>query len=452
MDTICAIATPLGKGAISIIRVSGNEAITIVNKIFDKNLLKAKSHTVHYGHIYDNEELIDEVLVSVFKAPKTFTKEDVVEINCHGGIYTTNKTLELLIAAGARLAEAGEFTKRAFLNGRIDLTQAEAVMDVIEAEGKQSLRLANVGLSGRLSKEIISLRELILDAIAKIEVNIDYPEYDDAIVMTDEILLPVANEILGKIDKMLENAETGQIIRNGVNVAIIGKPNVGKSSLLNALLEEDKAIVTNIAGTTRDTVEGDMTIKGIALKLIDTAGIRETDDLVEKIGVDKAKAVMKKADIVILVFDNSLELSDADRMLLDLSKDLNRIIVLNKIDLNDKETAKLLIDGNIIYGDDVVKVSSLKGIGIRDLENKIFETLNVDLNNASYLSNARHIGKVREAKELIISVIQGLHDYDPIDMVEIDLKRAWEVLGEIIGDTYTDSLIDELFSKFCLGK
>ena len=443
MDTICAIATPLGKGAISIIRVSGNEAITIVNKIFDKNLLKAKSHTVHYGHIYDNEELIDEVLVSVFKAPKTFTKEDVVEINCHGGIYTTNKTLELLIAAGARLAEAGEFTKRAFLNGRIDLTQAEAVMDVIEAEGKQSLRLANVGLSGRLSKEIISLRELILDAIAKIEVNIDYPEYDDAIVMTDEILLPVANEILGKIDKMLENAETGQIIRNGVNVAIIGKPNVGKSSLLNALLEEDKAIVTNIAGTTRDTVEGDMTIKGIALKLIDTAGIRETDDLVEKIGVDKAKAVMKKADIVILVFDNSLELSDADRMLLDLSKDLNRIIVLNKIDLNDK---------NIIDGDDVVKVSSLKGIGIRDLENKIFETLNVDLNNASYLSNARHIGKVREAKELIISVIQGLHDYDPIDMVEIDLKRAWEVLGEIIGDTYTDSLIDELFSKFCLGK
>ena len=443
MDTICAIATPLGKGAISIIRVSGNEAITIVNKIFDKNLLKAKSHTVHYGHIYDNEELIDEVLVSVFKAPKTFTKEDVVEINCHGGIYTTNKTLELLIAAGARLAEAGEFTKRAFLNGRIDLTQAEAVMDVIEAEGKQSLRLANVGLSGRLSKEIISLRELILDAIAKIEVNIDYPEYDDAIVMTDEILLPVANEILGKIDKMLENAETGQIIRNGVNVAIIGKPNVGKSSLLNALLEEDKAIVTNIAGTTRDTVEGDMTIKGIALKLIDTAGIRETDDLVEKIGVDKAKAVMKKADIVILVFDNSLELSDADRMLLDLSKDLNRIIVLNKIDLNDR---------NIIDGDDVVKVSSLKGIGIRDLENKIFETLNVDLNNASYLSNARHIGKVREAKELIISVIQGLHDYDPIDMVEIDLKRAWEVLGEIIGDTYTDSLIDELFSKFCLGK
>ena len=443
MDTICAIATPLGKGAISIIRVSGNEAITIVNKIFDKNLLKAKSHTVHYGHIYDNEELIDEVLVSVFKAPKTFTKEDVVEINCHGGIYTTNKTLELLIAAGARLAEAGEFTKRAFLNGRIDLTQAEAVMDVIEAEGKQSLRLANVGLSGRLSKEIISLRELILDAIAKIEVNIDYPEYDDAIVMTDEILLPVANEILGKIDKLLENAETGQIIRNGVNVAIIGKPNVGKSSLLNALLEEDKAIVTNIAGTTRDTVEGDMTIKGIALKLIDTAGIRETDDLVEKIGVDKAKAVMKKADIVILVFDNSLELSDADRMLLDLSKDLNRIIVLNKIDLNDR---------NIIDGDDVVKVSSLKGIGIRDLENKIFETLNVDLNNASYLSNARHIGKVREAKELIISVIQELHDYDPIDMVEIDLKRAWEVLGEIIGDTYTDSLIDELFSKFCLGK
>ena len=443
MDTICAIATPLGKGAISIIRVSGNEAITIVNKIFDKNLLKAKSHTVHYGHIYDNEELIDEVLVSVFKAPKTFTKEDVVEINCHGGIYTTNKTLELLIAAGARLAEAGEFTKRAFLNGRIDLTQAEAVMDVIEAEGKQSLRLANVGLSGRLSKEIISLRELILDAIAKIEVNIDYPEYDDAIVMTDEILLPVANEILGKIDKLLENAETGQIIRNGVNVAIIGKPNVGKSSLLNALLEEDKAIVTNIAGTTRDTVEGDMTIKGIALKLIDTAGIRETDDLVEKIGVDKAKAVMKKADIVILVFDNSLELSDADRMLLDLSKNLNRIIVLNKIDLNDR---------NIIDGDDVVKVSSLKGIGIRDLENKIFETLNVDLNNASYLSNARHIGKVREAKDLIKAVIQGLHDYDPIDMVEIDLKRAWEVLGEIIGDTYTDSLIDELFSKFCLGK
>lgn len=443
MDTICAIATPLGKGAISIIRVSGDEAIKIVNEIFDRNLYKAKSHTVTYGHIYDNDFLVDEVLVSVFRAPKTFTREDVVEINLHGGIYTTNKTLELLIEHGCKLASPGEFTKRAFLNGRIDLAMAESVMDVIEAEGKQALRLANVGLSGMISNDIRAIRGKILNAIAQIAVNIDYPEYDDAIVMTDDILKPMVIDVLDDVDKMLQNAETGKIIRNGVNVAIIGKPNVGKSSLLNAMLEEEKAIVTDIAGTTRDIVEGDMTIKGVALKLIDTAGIRDTSDIVEKIGVERAKNIMATADIVILVFDNSNPLSEADLELLEISKEYKRIIVLNKIDLNSEVEIK---DPN------VVKVSSLRNIGIRDLEDKIFNLLNVDLNNASYLSNARHIGKVKEARRYLANAIEGLNQYMPVDMVEIDLRSAWEVLGEIIGDTYTDSLIDELFSKFCLGK
>lgn len=443
MDTICAIATPLGKGAISIIRVSGDEAIRIVNEIFDRNLLKAKSHTVTYGHIYDNDFLVDEVLVSVFRAPKTFTREDVVEINLHGGIYTTNKTLELLIEHGCKLASPGEFTKRAFLNGRIDLAMAESVMDVIEAEGKQALRLANVGLSGMISNDIRLIRAKILNAIAQIAVNIDYPEYDDAIVMTDDILKPMVNEVLEDLDKMLQNAETGKIIRNGVNVAIIGKPNVGKSSLLNAMLEEEKAIVTDIAGTTRDIVEGDMTIKGVALKLIDTAGIRDTSDVVEKIGVERAKNIMATADIVILVFDNSKPLSEADLEILEISREYKRIIVLNKIDLD----SEMEIDDP-----NVVKVSSLKNIGIRDLEDKIFNLLNVDLNNASYLSNARHIGKVKEARRYLANAMEGLNQYMPVDMVEIDLRSAWEVLGEIIGDTYTDSLIDELFSKFCLGK
>ena len=444
MDTICAIATPLGKGAISIIRVSGDDSFLIVNKIFDKNLLNAKSHTIKYGHIIDNNEIIDEVLISCFKAPKTFTKEDVIEINCHGGIYATNKTLELLIANGCRLADPGEFTKRAFLNGRIDLVEAESVMDVIDSESKEALRLANVGLSGRLSKEINELRKNVLNIIANVEVNIDYPEYDDVVEMTNDILKPQLNKVISKMEYMLKNAETGKIIRNGLKVAIIGKPNVGKSSLLNALLEEEKAIVTDIAGTTRDIVEGDMIIKGISLKLIDTAGIRDTSDIVEQIGVNKAKQVLNEADLVILVFDNSDELSNSDKELLELSKDYKRIIVLNKIDLNDKP---------IISGNDVCLVSSLKNFGLRDLEDKIFNTIKLDdINNASYLSNARHIGKVREAYDVLKQALIGLEEMVPVDMVEIDFKRAWEILGEITGDFYTESLIDELFSKFCLGK
>ncbi len=444
MDTICAIATPLGKGAISIIRISGIDAISIANKVLDINILKAKSHTIKYGHVVYNNEIIDEVLVSIFRAPKTFTKEDVVEVNCHGGIYATNKVLEILLSSGCRLSEPGEFTKRAFLNGRLDLTQAESVMDIIESEGKESLRLANAGLQGRISKKIREIRQDILDVIANIAVNIDYPEYDDILVVTNDIVKPKAFDILDKLNDLLKSADTGVIIRNGVNVAIIGKPNVGKSSLLNVLLEEEKAIVTDIAGTTRDVVEGDMTIKGIALKLIDTAGIRDTSDVVEKIGVDKAKKVIDTADLIILVFDNSEQLSDNDKYLLELTKDLKRIIVLNKIDLQAN---------SIIEGDDVIKISALKDIGIESLQDKIVSILGLKLtNNASYLSNARHIAKVREARDAIENAIVSLDSDIFVDMVEMDLQKSWELLGEIIGDTYTESLIDELFHKFCVGK
>ena len=448
-DTIASIATGNANSAISIVRVSGTDAIKIVNKIFKgKNLEKVASNTINYGHIYYDGEVLDEVLVSVFRAPKTFTCEDVVEINCHGGMYVTNQCLEAVLNEGARLAEAGEFTKRAFLNGRIDLTQAEAVMDIIEASSKRTLKIANNSLRGDVYKMISSLRSEVLTCISKIEVNIDYPEYEDEEDITNEVLMPRVKKLINEINTIIKRGENSIILKEGIDTAIIGKPNVGKSSILNKLLREEKAIVTDIAGTTRDTIEGKVNIDGIILNLIDTAGVRVTDDVVERIGVEKSKKVIDEASLIILVFDYSRVLDQNDLDLLELTKDKNRIIVINKQDL-DKEI-ELNID------DDCVLISTTNDEDILKLEEKIkekckYEELMEDNITAS-VNNARQMSKLKEALNSLNDAKKGLDAYMPIDIVNIDLHLAWEKLGEIIGQVSKDDLINELFSKFCLGK
>ena len=362
-DTIAAISTALGVGAISIIRVSGTNAINIVNKIFNKDLTKAKSHTIHYGYIKNNEEIIDEVLVSVMLSPKTFTTEDIVEINCHGGISTTNKILELLLSNGARLAEPGEFTKRAFLNGRIDLTQAEGIMNLIDSKTEASRNMSIKQLTGSVSNLISKLRSDLIKIISNIEVNIDYPEYEDIEVITSDKILPDINKIKEKLKKILKNAENGKLLNVGINIGIIGKPNVGKSSLLNALLEEEKAIVTEIEGTTRDTVEGKFVLNGIVCNIVDTAGIRNTNDLVEAIGVSKSLEIIDKSDLIIFVLNNNEILSDEEIDLLKQIKSKNKkyIIVINKTDLSNKLEIK---------EDNIIKISIKENIGLEDLKNK----------------------------------------------------------------------------------
>lgn len=447
-DTIVAIATAPSNSAISIIRLSGDEVIEIVNKVFKKkNLHKVKSHTIHYGHIYDGNDIIDEVLVSVFKAPKTFTKEDVIEINCHGGMFVTNKVLELLLVNGARMAEPGEFTKRAFLNGRIDLTQAEAVIDIIESNTASSLKMANLGILGETKKVISNYREQILECLLKIEVNIDYPEYEDEEQITEEILIPRLENLRKEMDSVIQKSEISKIIKYGVKTAIIGKPNVGKSSLLNALIREDKAIVSNIEGTTRDIVEGSINIGGIVLNLIDTAGVRETDDFVEKIGVEKSKKIIDEADLIILVFDNNSILDDNDKNLLALTADKKRIIVVNKKDLESK------ID--IIANDDIIYISSFDNRDIHELENKIKEICNyTDVINldSTYIGNTRQISKLKIAKKNLDDALNSLYGKYPIDIACVDIRNCWSNLGEILGEVTNEDLINELFSRFCLGK
>lgn len=449
-DTIAGIATAMGEGAISIIRVSGDDSISIVSKLFrGKDLATVPSHTINYGYIYDPEtnKKIDEVLVSVMRAPKTFTAEDVIEINCHGGILVTNKILELLLVAGARIAEPGEFTKRAFLNGRIDLAQAESIMDIIHAKSEQSLTLALNGLDGRVSRLIKEMREEILNIVANIEVNIDYPEYDDVEEMTNDLLLPRSIEIHEKMLKLLDTAQTGKILRDGIKTAIIGRPNVGKSSLLNQLMREEKAIVTNIAGTTRDTVEGYINIGGLTLNLIDTAGIRETQDIVEAIGVEKSKKLIDEAELVLLVLNNNEALTPDDRELLNLTANKNRIIILNKTDLE----TRIEIDELPSF----VETSMVLERGIEVLEDtikKMFEIGDIGSTDMTYLSNARHIAKLKQAITSIEDAINAMNLGMLVDMVEIDIKNAWYSLGEILGEEIGDSLLDELFSKFCLGK
>lgn len=446
-DTIAAIATPFGTAGIAVIRVSGYESIASVNQIFKgKNLLKMKSHTMAYGHIVDRiGNVIDEVMVSVMKAPKTFTAEDTVEISCHGGILVTQKVLERVLETGVKLAEPGEFSKRAYVNGRIDLTQAEAIMDLIHAKNENAMKLALSGLRGDIKTGIQNLRDELLNIIAKIEVNIDYPEYDDATTMGNELIKPEVIVIREKLIQLLDDSAKGKIIREGVKTAIVGKPNVGKSSLLNALLKEERAIVTDIAGTTRDTIEAYINIGNITLNLIDTAGIRETQDVVEKIGVDRSKKAIDEAELIILVLDQSRQISTEDIALLEATKNKKRIIVGNK---NDLQRA---IDLDI----HMLKLSTLTKEGLNDLETEIVHVLGMsDIQEKDFnvISNMRHIGKIKEAIQSLNEVLNAIEIDVPIDMTEIDLKKAWQTLGEIIGDYHPEDLITELFSKFCLGK
>lgn len=444
-DTIAAISTALGVGAISIIRVSGPESVNIVNKIFDKDLTIAKSHTIHYGHIIDQNKIIDEVLISIMLAPKTFTKEDIIEINCHGGISTTNKVLELLLTNGARLAEPGEFTKRAFLNGRIDLTEAEGVMNLIEAKSDISRQLSINQLTGSVSNLIEDLRSDLVSIISNIEVNIDYPEYDDIEVLTNEKITPSIKKLLSKITNILNKSTDGKIIKDGINIGIIGRPNVGKSSLLNALLEEQKAIVTDIEGTTRDIVEGRFILNGIVCNIIDTAGIRKTDNLVEQIGVAKSYEIIDSSDLVIYLLNNNEPLTKEDQDLLDKIKLKKHIIVINKIDLST----------NLVINDSsVIKMSLKNNIGLDELKQSIIKLFNLEeitTNDPTYLTSARSIALLKQAKSTIEESLNKISTY-PIDIVELDLKEAWSLLGEIIGKTYKEELIDEMFSRFCLGK
>ena len=449
-DTIAAISTALGVGAISIIRVSGNEAINIVNKITKfKKLDKVNSHTINYDYIVEKNKIIDEVLISVMKAPKTFTKEDIVEINCHGGIATTNKVLELLLINGCRLAEPGEFTKRAFLNGRIDLIEAEGIMDLINSKTEISRNLAINQVNGSTSQLIKDLRQSIIEILANIEVNIDYPEYEDIEEMTTEMLAKRIVDIENNIKTILNKSENGKIVKEGINVALIGRPNVGKSSLLNCLLEDEKAIVTDIAGTTRDCVEGTISIDGIIINLIDTAGIRETSDVVESIGVNKSIDLMNNSDLVLLLLNNNEELNNEDLELLDKIKNKNYLIVINKNDLENK------LDISKLDKDKIINISALNNNGIDELKNKIKQIFNLDkieTSDLTYLTNARSISLLKQALNAITDIKMGIGNNLPIDMLEIDLKNVWNLLGSIIGVTYEEELIDQLFSQFCLGK
>lgn len=447
-DTITAISTSLGVGAISIIRISGNDAINIANSIFKgKDLSKVESHTINYGHIIDSEEVIDEVLVSIMKAPKTFTCEDIVEINCHGGIATTNKILELILLKGARLAEPGEFTKRAFLNGRIDLVEAESVMDLIDAKTEQARKLSINQLNGKVSNIIRTFRQKLLELLASIEVNIDYPEYEDIEEITNDNIKNEIRYIKDALNNIIKESENGKIIKNGIKVAIVGRPNVGKSSLLNRFLDEEKAIVTDIAGTTRDIVEGQASIDGVLFNFVDTAGIREAKDLVEQIGIERSKNEINNADLVLLVLNNNEELNDEDRYLIEkLPK--NSIIVINKMDLD----AKLNVEE---INREKVFINTVDTYGIEPLKEKIKEMFNLEqINNGdcTYLSNARQISLAKEAYNIINDIELGLQNDVPTDLIEIDIKRIWEKLGEILGETYSEELIDQLFTQFCLGK
>ena len=448
-DTICSIATTLGVGAISIIRVSGNEALKIVSKIFSKNLVDVSTHTIHYGYIKNKEEIIDEVLVSVMLKPKTYTMEDVVEINCHGGIETTNKVLELLLLNGCRLAEPGEFTKRAFLNGRIDLMQAEAVSDLINSKTDKARKIAINGLRGNGSNLIKKLREDLINIISNIEVNIDYPEYEDIYEVTIKDIKEKVLTLKNSLTKIINEYEDAKIIQDGILTAIVGRPNVGKSSLLNRLLNEEKAIVTNIEGTTRDIVEGEILIDGIKLNIIDTAGIRKTDDVVESIGVKKSLDIINKATLTLLLLDNSKELTKDDLELLEMTKDRTSIVVINKDDLESKLDLTKLKNRNIIY------INTLSNDGIESLKNeikKLFNLEKLDTSDYNYITNVRQIAKIKECLVNIEDIEKGLQENTPLDMLEIDLKTIWDTLGSIIGESYDEELLDNLFSKFCVGK
>ncbi|MDW0111249.1 tRNA uridine-5-carboxymethylaminomethyl(34) synthesis GTPase MnmE [Sporosarcina aquimarina] len=458
-DTIAAISTPMGEGAIAIIRISGDEAVEIADRLFrspsGKQLVDSASHTIHYGHLMDpvTDEVVEEIMVSLMKAPKTFTREDVIELNCHGGLVSVNRVLRLVLQYGARLAEPGEFTKRAFLNGRIDLSQSEAVMDLIRAKTDRAMNVALNQMDGKLSRLIGELRQALLETLAQVEVNIDYPEYDDVEEMTIPLMIEKGEWVRSEIIRLLSTSSQGRILREGLSTVIIGRPNVGKSSLLNSLVQENKAIVTDIAGTTRDIIEEYVNVKGVPLKLVDTAGIRETEDLVERIGVERSRQVLKEADLVILLLNGSEELSPEDERLLETIRPMDAIIVVNKTDLPqqiDIETVKQLANQK-----HVITASILQDEGVDELEETIANLFfggGIEAEDPTYVSNERHIALLHQAKTSIEDAIQAAEARVPIDMIQIDITRTWELLGEIVGDTVQDSLINQLFSQFCLGK
>lgn len=448
-DTIAAIATAVGTSAVNIIKISGPSAISIVNKIFTKDLTKLSSNTINYGYIKNNGETIDEVLVSIFRNPNSSTGEDVIEINSHGGIAVTNKILEILLTNGCRLAEPGEYLKRAFLNGKKDLLEAESISDLINAKTESFRKMSTKGLTGELSSLVKKLREKLLNIIANIEVNIDYPEYEDAIVYTNELLEKSIIEIKEELQKIVNESEKGSLIKNGLNVGIIGKPNVGKSSLLNKLINEDKAIVTDIEGTTRDIVEGTFILNGININLIDTAGIRETNNIVEKIGVEKSKNIIEKSNMVIALFDGSREFDKEDKEILKEIKGKKAIILINKVDLPQK------LDKSEIKDFETIEISVKDNKGINSLIEKIKKLFNlneIETGDFTYLSNARQISIIKEALALSEEIKSQNEKHTPVDLIQIDIQKLWEKLGELTGDTYKDELLDEIFSKFCLGK
>lgn len=447
-DTICAIATLVGESSINVIRVSGDSSIEIVNKIFNKDLTKKESNTISYGYIMDNNEKIDEVLVSIFRSPKSFTTEDIVEINTHGGKVCVNKIMELLLCNGARLAEPGEFLKRAFLNGRIDLMQAEAVSDLINSKTDNARKMSIKGVDKELSNKINDLRNNILSLIANIEVNIDYPEYEDAVIVTCDLIEEKTGYVEKEIKKLLNESENGLLIKNGINIAIVGKPNVGKSSILNKLLKEEKAIVTDVKGTTRDIVEGTILLQGIEINFFDTAGIRQTDEIVESIGIEKSIKKINESDLILFVVDSATEFDNEDKIVLSKIKNKKVLVVYNKDDLKIKEISELSYF-------DSIKINTKDNFKIDLLKNKIVEIFNLnDITNSdyTYISNARQIGLLRKCLEIIKEINEEINKKVPVDLLEINVKNLWETLGEITGNTYRDELLDEIFSKFCLGK
>lgn len=459
LDTIAAISTPMGEGAIAIVRLSGEEAIVIAGKLFqgvgEKRLTDVASHTIHYGHLIDpkTNEVIEEVMVSVMKAPKTFTKENVVEINCHGGLVSVNRVLQLVLNAGARLAEPGEFTKRAFLNGRIDLSQAEAVMDLIRAKTDRAMNVALGQMEGRLSKLIQRLRQEILETLAHVEVNIDYPEYDDVEEMTHKLLIEKASYVKKEIEKLLQTSQQGKILREGLSTVIVGRPNVGKSSLLNSLVQENKAIVTDIPGTTRDVIEEYVNVRGVPLRLLDTAGIRETEDIVERIGVERSRQVLKEADLILLVLNYADELTLEDENIFAAVEGMDVIVIVNKTDLPQKINLERVEE--LAKHHKLVTTSLLEDVGVDELEEAIaslFFAGSIDSGDITYVSNSRHIALLNQALQSIEEALEGVQAGVPIDIVQIDYIKTWELLGEIIGESVHDSLINQLFSQFCLGK
>ncbi|MDO6656524.1 tRNA uridine-5-carboxymethylaminomethyl(34) synthesis GTPase MnmE [Anaerobacillus sp. 1_MG-2023] len=455
-ETIAAISTPMGEGAIAIVRLSGSEAVTIADRLYKgkQALESVDSHTIHYGHLIDpdTDQVAEEVMVSIMKGPRTFTREDIVEINCHGGLVSVNRVLELVLRSGARLAEPGEFTKRAFLNGRIDLSQAEAVIDLIRAKTDRAMNVALNQMEGRLSTLIATLRQQLLETVAHVEVNIDYPEYD-AEEVTQDLLATQLKQVAKEIEGILITARQGKILREGLSTVIVGRPNVGKSSLLNSLVHENKAIVTDVPGTTRDVIEEYVNVRGVPLRLVDTAGIRETEDLVERIGVERSRERLKQADLILLVLNYNDELTHEDEKLFEAVKGMDVIVIVNKTDLEEK--LDLTKVRELAEEHPMITTSLKHEQGVNELEQSISELFfagEVESQDLTYVSNSRHIALLEQSRRTLDDALSAVEAGMPVDMVQIDITRTWEILGEIIGDTVSESLIDQLFSQFCLGK